>query len=68
MNHNRVTGEFIYDQLKNLYKELDELGDACDAVSDEVGQQSVAYKILNESYDKKAQEINTLKRQVFTIV
>lgn len=68
MNQSRVTGEFIYDQLKKLYAELDELGEACNAVSDGVGQQSVAYKILNESYDKKAQEINTLKRQIFTIV
>jgi hypothetical protein len=60
-----LTGKFIYENLKKLYVELNELGGACDVVSDEVGQQSVAYKILRETYNAKKSEIKKFEEQDF---
>lgn len=67
MKQSKLTGKYIYDQLRKLYTELEEIGEACDMVSDDMGQQSAAYRILNESYKKKAQEIDALENQMYTI-
>lgn len=65
MKESVLTGKYIYDNLKKLYAELNELGEACDVVSDEVGQQSTAYKILNENYNAKKSEIKTFEERSF---
>ena len=66
MKQSQLTGKFIYETLNRLYKELNELGEACDTVSDELGQQSVAYQILDKSYKEKKQEVKRHEEQIFT--
>jgi hypothetical protein len=52
------TGRFIYENILKIVKELDELGEACDVVSNELGQQSLAYDLLNKQYNTKRQELD----------
>ena len=52
------TGKFIFEIITKLQNELSELGEACDLVSDEIGQQSTAYKLLNTQYHQKQKELD----------
>ena len=58
MKVSEFTGRYLFDKLKKLEDELKELGQACDIVSDEIGQQSAAYRILNAQYSQKKNELN----------
>ena len=50
-----ITGKEIYENIRVLKEDVDELAKACDTVSDELGQGSLAYKHLDEAY-KSANE------------
>jgi hypothetical protein len=65
MKQSVLTGKFIYENLRNLYVELNELGEACDIVSDDLGQSSTAYKILSETYNVKKSEIKKFEELDF---
>lgn len=67
MKQSVVTGEYIFNQLKGLYDELKELGQACDTVADEIGQDSLAYRILNENYKTKNEELEKFKKQGYMV-
>lgn len=57
MKQSIMTGKQIYDELKKIRKDLDELGQACDLISDDLGQQHVAYVLLNKQYVEKEREL-----------
>jgi hypothetical protein len=65
MKQSILTGKFIYERLNKLYTELKQIGEACDMVSDDIGQGSVAYKILNDSYNGKKIEITKYEEEKF---
>jgi hypothetical protein len=65
MKQSRFNGKYIYDQIKKVNQELQELGTACDLISDDLGQHHVAYKLLNEQYKNKQAEIRNLENMEY---
>jgi len=55
-----IKGKDIYIEIQRAMDEKSELGKACDAVSDEMGQSSVAYKILDKAYRETEKNVNRL--------
>jgi uncharacterized coiled-coil DUF342 family protein len=55
------TGQQIYKEMKELYNDIRELGEASDMVADEIGKGSTAHKHLTQLYDLKKKEINKLE-------
>jgi superfamily II RNA helicase len=62
LKESQFTGEEIYNQIKKLSEELDQLAYACD----EVERNTLPHRLLKEAYDEKKRELQTAKRAVFT--
>lgn len=56
MKQSVFTGKYIYEELKQLEKEINELYDAAEMVKNEIGAGSVAYRLLNQQYKDKKTE------------
>jgi hypothetical protein len=68
MKQSVKTGSQIYMEMKTLYKDIEELAEACDVIADEVGVGSVAHKHLRQLYDEKKKEIAVLEKNEYTAI
>ncbi|QIW88775.1 hypothetical protein P59_178 [Bacillus phage P59] len=68
MKQSEMTALQIFEEIEAMRKEVNELGEACDQVINEVGAGSVAYKHLNKVYGEKCEELKTLEQVTYTRV
>lgn len=61
-----IQGKSIWERIQTLKEEKLDLARACDSVSDEMGQSSVAYKILNKAYKDSEDVLNKALNKEYT--
>lgn len=61
------SGWHIYETIRDLEKEINELQEASYAVEDEVGTGSVAHNVLMDEIKKKNKELKTFKETKYTV-
>lgn len=57
MKQSLMTGKAIYEQLKTLQSELDDLNKARSIIADNLGRDNTAYRLLNKQYEEKKSEL-----------
>lgn len=66
MKQSKWSGKFIFNAISKVKKELDEITQACEVVVDEIGVESVAYKILKQNREEKQRELMSLENKTYT--
>lgn len=67
MKESKLTGRIIYDGIRKLEVEVEELAKACDQISDDLGQDTLAYKLLDKAYNEKKTELNKVLVQQYSV-
>lgn len=69
MRQSNQTGQQIYNSIKELEKEVQTVKEAMSNVAFNIGEDTVAYRLLKDNMLKKAEtELNNLLETKFTIV
>lgn len=65
MKDSRFTGKFIYETILGLNNELKDLNSALNSIADDLGDSSLAFKLLEKAKSDKQRELNEALTQTY---
>lgn len=68
MRQSNQTGQQIYNSIQELEKEVQTVKEAMSNVASDLGEDTAAYRLLNNVLKKAEAELNNLLETKFTIV
>jgi hypothetical protein len=68
MKQSNFTGKYIFDEIIRIKREVDELEKALDTLAEEVGQSSIAYKVVNEQRIEKTRLLTSLFSRKYEVI